>query len=278
MRVEISPRDDKKHILIRRILRALGVLGVMLVTEACPTDTIFRRRPSPPAAPAPRPAPPLENSSSRPNSSPPPSPQARAPVEPGPTIREEELRDKRPAPPPKPPQEPPARALPPPPSALPPPPPPAPPPPAAAALDDDSSLLAKITPTTTPQRAASLRLTEEGRKLLGAGDPVKALGRLEKTIAVDSTNPYGYYFLAKAHYYLGRHQESLKFLDVAESLFARDSYWLAEVFALRGEDFRALGAADRADTSYAQALRLNPGNRLAAEGLSRLQGEPRETR
>jgi tetratricopeptide (TPR) repeat protein len=147
-------------------------------------------------------------------------------------------------------------------------------PPRAAPLPDDSSLLAKITPTTTPQRAASLRLTEEGRRLLEAGDPAKALSRLEKTIAIDSTNPYGYFFLGKAHYSLGRHQESLKFLDVAESLFAGNPYWLAEVFALRGEDYRALGAADRADANYAQALRLNPGNRMAAEGLSRLQGEP----
>src|SRR4029077_3312137 len=39
---------------------------------------------------------------------------------------------------------------------------------AAPALRDDSSLLAKITPGTLPQRAASLRLTEEGRKLLDA--------------------------------------------------------------------------------------------------------------
>src|SRR4030095_3458702 len=38
-----------------------------------------------------------------------------------------------------------------------------------APLPDDSSLLAKITPGTSPQRAASLRLTEEGRKLLERG-------------------------------------------------------------------------------------------------------------
>jgi tetratricopeptide (TPR) repeat protein len=155
------------------------------------------------------------------------------------------------------------------------PPPSAPQPASPAPLADDSSLLAKITPTTTPQRAASLHLTEEGRRLLEAGDPVKALSRLEKTIAIDSTNPYAYYFLAKAHFHLGRHQESLKFLDVAESLLASNPFWLSEVFALRGDDYRALGAADRADANYAQALRLNPGNRIAADGLGRLQGEPR---
>ncbi|HXK27963.1 MAG TPA: hypothetical protein VJ646_06890, partial [Candidatus Binatia bacterium] len=55
----------------------------------------------------------------------------------------------------------------------------------APPLPDDSSLLAKITPATAPQRAASLRLTEEGRKFLDAGDPQKALTRLEKTIVID---------------------------------------------------------------------------------------------
>jgi tetratricopeptide (TPR) repeat protein len=134
-------------------------------------------------------------------------------------------------------------------------------------LPDDSSLLAKITPGTLPQRAASLRLTEEGRKLLDAGDAAKALSRLEKTIVVDSTNPYGYFFLAKAHYRLGRYKESLNFLDVAESRLAQEPFWLAEVYALRGENFRALGMAQKAEDSYAQALRLNSGNRTAMEAF-----------
>ena len=83
-------------------------------------------------------------------------------------------------------------------------------------LADDSSLLAKITPGVTPQRAASLHLTEEGKKLLESGDPAKALARLEKTIVIDSTNPYGYFYLAKAQYRLGRYRESLNFLDIVK--------------------------------------------------------------
>jgi hypothetical protein len=140
-------------------------------------------------------------------------------------------------------------------------------------LPDDSSLLAKITPATAPQRAASLRLTEEGRKLLDAGDPQKALTRLEKTIVVDSTNAYGYFYLAKAQHRLGRHKDSLNFLDVAESRLNKEPFWLAEVHALRGENYRALGMMQQAEASYAHALRLNSGNRIAAEAMSRLQGD-----
>jgi tetratricopeptide repeat protein len=143
----------------------------------------------------------------------------------------------------------------------------------APSLPDDSSLLAKITPATAPQRAASLRLTEEGRKLLDNGDPQKALTRLEKTIVIDSTNAYGYFYLAKAQYRLGRYKESLNFLDVAESRLNKEPFWLAEVHALRGDNYRALGMTQQAEASYVQALRLNSGNRTAAEAMSRIQGD-----
>src|SRR6266496_2000054 len=141
------------------------------------------------------------------------------------------------------------------------------------ALPDDSSLLAKITPGVTAQRAASLRLTDEGRKLLDAGDAAKALTRLERTIAIDSTNPYGYFYLAKAQNRLGSYKESLNFLDVAESRLSGEPFWLAEVHALRGDNYRALGQPQRAETSYVQSLRLNSGNRTAADALLRLQAD-----
>lgn len=145
--------------------------------------------------------------------------------------------------------------------------------PTAPPLPDDSSLIAKIIPGITPQRAASLRLTDEGRKLLDAGDAVKALTRLERTIVIDSTNPYGYFFLAKAQNRLGRYQESLNFLDVAESRLNGEPFWLAEVHALRGENYRALGQLPKAETSYVQSLRLNSGNRTAADALLRMQAD-----
>jgi tetratricopeptide (TPR) repeat protein len=130
--------------------------------------------------------------------------------------------------------------------------------------------LAKITPATPPQRAASLRLTEEGRKIL---DPGKALARLEKTIVIDSTNPYAYFYLAKAQHRLGRFRESLNFLDIAESRLGNEPFWLAEINALRGDNFRGQGQLQRAESSYSQALRINSGNRTAADGLARMQSE-----
>ncbi len=140
-------------------------------------------------------------------------------------------------------------------------------------LPDDSSMIAKIGPRTSPQRAASLRFTEEGKRLIESGKYARALIRLEKTISIDSTNPYAYFYLGKTHYHLGHFKDSLNFLDVAESLFSSKAYWLAEVFALKGENFRALGLFRKADSSYSNALKLNSGNRVAAKGLSDLRGK-----
>jgi hypothetical protein len=231
----------------------LSAAALYLTLSSCAPQPYYRA----PAPPAPAikapPAPPAQES-------------VRQTVPPDSKIREQDVRAKTPTPPAaKAGKEPPRQA-----SiesrsgaeASPPPP-----------LADDSSLLAKITPATSPQRAASLRLTEEGRKILDAGDPAKALTRLEQTIVIDSTNPYGYFFLAKAQYRLGRYRDALNFLDIAESRLGNEPFWLAEIHALRGDNFRALGQLQRAEASYNQAIRLNSGNRSAADALTRMQGE-----
>jgi hypothetical protein len=46
------------------------------------------------------------------------------------------------------------------------------------------------------------------------------------------------------------------------------------VYALRGENFRALGMAERAEESFSKALSINSGNRTAAEAISRPSGNP----
>ena len=72
----------------------------------------------------------------------------------------------------------------------------------------------------------------------------------------------------------GRYGESLNFLAVAESRLSAEPFWLAEVHALRGENYRAQGQLQRAQSSYEQALRLNSGNRTANDALARLHVEP----
>jgi len=109
--------------------------------------------------------------------------------------------------------------------------------------------------------------------LLDAGDPAKALTRLERTIVIDSTNGYGYFYIAKAQHRLGHYQESLNLLEVAQSRLGGEPFWMSELYALRGENYRALGQIQKAETSYHQSLRLNSGNRTASDALGRISGE-----
>ena len=275
MAFKVGRRDRAK--ILRGIARSLSIaLLLTLFLQGCAVPWSWPWEVRQPAPPPPSRPPAPQAKSPAPGSAPATKPAAKPAVESG-QVAEEDIRDKRPGPQaklqqPEPPRLPQPRIAPPPIQA------PSQPLsvpesrfPGGPVVPEEGPLTAKIDPKTPPQRAASLRLTEEGKKLLAAGDPAKAVSRLEKAIAVDSTNPYGYFYLAQAHFALGRHQESLNFLDVAESRFSGDSYWLSEIYGLRGENHRALGDLDRADFTYTQALRLNPGNRLAAEGLSRAQ-------
>jgi predicted negative regulator of RcsB-dependent stress response len=250
----------RKHFL-------LATIALLFATYGCEPPRVPRIPMPPSSNPTPAPRPPQPQPSAPLPSPAPPPEAARRPLPQEAKIREQDLRGK--APPPSSPGKETTdssrqaslgenRAAP---DSISPP------------LPDDSSLLAKITPGVTPQRAASLRLTEEGKKLLDAGEPAKALTRLEKTIVIDSTNAYGYFYLAKAQYRLSHYQQSLNFLDIAESRLTGEPFWLAEINALRGENYRGLGQMQKAEASYMQAIRLNSGNRTAADGLSRLQAD-----
>jgi Tetratricopeptide repeat len=251
-----SEMRERRKIDVKAVLALIGLSLSIGAGSSCAPRQVYRAPMPPPSrapepSPAPQPLPPAVQES------------VRKPLPEDPQIQEQNLpstagRSERILK--EPPTAPPAA--------------PSAPPELAAPLPDDSSLLAKITASTLPQRAASLRLTDEGRKLIDGGAPGKGLPRLEQSIAIDSTNPYSYFFLAKAHHKLGRHKESLSFLDVAESRLAGEAYWLAEVYALKGENFRALGMAERAEANYTKALSINPGNRTAVEAASAVQSGP----
>jgi Tfp pilus assembly protein PilF len=232
---------------------AIAVALCILAIQSCAPQRPYRRPiPSPAPKPQPTPAPmPVP-----PTSSPDPEPSSRS-IPADPKIREQDLKTSEKVPPsittskeiPTPIAPPEALT------------------PAKPPVVDDSSLIAKIIPGTPPQRAASLRLSEEARKLLESGEYAKALSRLERAIALDSTNAYGHFLLAKTQFGLKRYKDSLNFLDVAESRLGAEPFWLSEVYALKGENFRALGMVERAEESYAKALEINPDNRTVAEAL-----------
>lgn len=136
----------------------------------------------------------------------------------------------------------------------------------------ETPLVAMITPETPARTALSLRLAEEGRKLLEREEYHKGLSQLEKAISLEARNRYAYYYLAQAHYALGRHRQSLNFLDIAHSYFLGEPLWLARILVWQGKNYEALESFQRADRSYVEALYLDPANRAALERITRMEG------
>ncbi|MBI5182596.1 MAG: tetratricopeptide repeat protein [Nitrospirae bacterium] len=135
----------------------------------------------------------------------------------------------------------------------------------------DKPLTELIQPETSPQKAASLRLTEEGRAYLQSGNLTKASEALEKAIAIDASNPYAYYYFASLRSKKGEHKQSLGLLAKAEILFKDNPFYLSNVYSLMGRNHESLFQYNDAKKRYEQALRLNSENTEAKEGMERLK-------
>ena len=134
----------------------------------------------------------------------------------------------------------------------------------------DKPLTELIQPETSPQRAASLRLTEEGKAYLQSGNLIKASEALEKAITIDTSNPYAYYYFARLRSEKGEYKQSLGLLSKAEILFKDNQFWLSNVYSLMGRNHESLFQYNNAKKRYEQALKLNEENIEVKEGIERL--------
>jgi tetratricopeptide (TPR) repeat protein len=106
-------------------------------------------------------------------------------------------------------------------------------------MEQDQSQSNQPTPvwlmrSSSLKRAAALRLAESGTKQIKAGKYEKAVLSLERALSIEA-NPYIYFYLAEAHYQLGHYQESLNFLEVAESWLMQQPDWAPQLVALKGQ-------------------------------------------
>lgn len=131
---------------------------------------------------------------------------------------------------------------------------------------------------SSPQRVASVRMTERAVRLLRSGRYARALTELEKSLSTDGTNPYAHYYIAVVHYRLGNFKASLDFLDAAEPILGRDSSWLVQSVVLRGDNLRALGRFGAAGEAYRRALAMDAANPSAARGLQWTRQRSRRVR
>ena len=136
---------------------------------------------------------------------------------------------------------------------------------------EPGSLLGGITATTPPNVSAALRLIEDGREQMRRGRFDLALDRFERSVTIDPTNAYGYYFLAQLHYRNKDYDQAIAFANRAVVLSARlDRSWLSRSFTLQGTVFEEVGRFPDARKAYQKAVQADPGNLVAQTGLARL--------
>lgn len=77
----------------------------------------------------------------------------------------------------------------------------------------------------TLEREASLRVVEEGRRYLIAGQPRQAARRFEHATRIDPTNGFAYYYLGRARLDAGDQSGAVGVLEKAESLLGPYPEW-----------------------------------------------------
>ena len=145
------------------------------------------------------------------------------------------------------------------------------PPDALATSPELESLLTHIGPTTPPNVAAALRLIEDGRQQMQQGRYDRALDRFERAVAIDPSNAYGYYFLARLHFATKKYDQAVAFASRAVVLSARrDNVLLGRSYDLQGAAFEAVGRFPDARKAYTKAIEADPANVAARRGMARL--------
>src|SRR6185295_10167766 len=66
--------------------------------------------------------------------------------------------------------------------------------------------------SATGRQQASIELTDRGRQMLEGGRPDEATSEFQKAISLFPSNPYPYFYLAKARYMQQQYSKALPFL------------------------------------------------------------------
>lgn len=81
----------------------------------------------------------------------------------------------------------------------------------------------------SPRAQASLKLTEQGSRLLEEGQPDKAMHVLEQAISLDPDNGRNYYYMAEAWLVKEAASEAKEFNLLAELHLQGDEEWMVRV-------------------------------------------------
>ena len=93
----------------------------------------------------------------------------------------------------------------------------------------EETALPETTPAENPRVAASLQLTDQGRRLVEDGQPDHAIRVLEQAVSLNPANGQNYYYLAEAWLMKGHASQAREFNQLAEIHLKQDRDWIIRV-------------------------------------------------
>jgi tetratricopeptide (TPR) repeat protein len=96
-------------------------------------------------------------------------------------------------------------------------------------LEAKESLTEEETAKENPRVAASLQLTDQGRRLLEERQPDKAIRILEQAVSLHPTNGRNYYYLSEAWLMKGSAAQAKEFNLLAEIHLKENHEWMIRV-------------------------------------------------
>ncbi|MGD2037660.1 MAG: tetratricopeptide repeat protein [Desulfobacterales bacterium] len=99
----------------------------------------------------------------------------------------------------------------------------------AVPAEAEEPVPAEETAKENPRVAASLQLTDQGRRLLEEQQPDKAIRILEQAVSLHPTNGRNYYYLAEAWLMKGSAAQAKEFNLLAEIHLKEDREWMIRV-------------------------------------------------
>lgn len=93
----------------------------------------------------------------------------------------------------------------------------------------EETALPETTPEENPRVAASLQLTDQGRRLVEDGKPDHAIRVLEQAVSLNPANGQNYYYLAEAWLMKGYASQAREFNQLAEIHLKQDRDWIIRV-------------------------------------------------
>jgi len=115
-----------------------------------------------------------------------------------------------------------------------------------------------------------LRVTEQARVELEAGQTADAIRDLGRAVSIDPGSPFEYFYLGRAYIARRNYTQALTFLQRAEIGFASRPDWLGVDVGFEGNCYEELGQNSDAALAYQRALGTAPNNVTARVGYTRL--------